>query len=150
MAKRKPLNGTTNTSPAGRLSLKKVGNDMKGPGMILAGILAGALADKYLLSKISAIQEKEGSKMSKFIKPVLIAATGLIGRQFVPASLKTLLDGVSVYGGVKTVNAATNKDVMTGLSGLEPYRELMNTPPTQQEYVLNMLNQGKQQQFETV
>lgn len=151
MAKR-TLKGpsTSNSTTRRSLSLKKVGTDLKGPGLILAGILGGALAEKYLFSKISAIQEKEGSKMSKYIKPVLITVTGLVARQLVPTSLKTVMDGVTVYGGVKTVNAATNKDVMTGLSGLEPYRELRNLPPNEEQYVLQMLNQNQPVQFETV
>lgn len=150
MAKRKK-SSLKGTSPTGRsLSLKKVGSDLKGPGLILAGIVGAALIEKLALSKITAIQEKEGSKMSKFFKPAIITAAGLIGRQVVPGMFKTVMDGVTVYGGIKTVNAATNKDVMTGLSGLEPYRELMNRPATQEEYVLRMANQDKQPVFETM
>jgi len=126
------------------ISLKRVGNELKSPGMIIAGIIGAAMLDKYALSKISAIQEKEGNKFSKFIKPAIIALGGAVGRNFVPQSLKSVVDGVTVYGGIKAVNAATSKDVMTGLSGLEPYRELYNRPLLKEDYVLDMVYQNQQ------
>lgn len=119
------------------LSIKKMGNDLKTPGTILLGIIAGAMADKFLLSKVPFLQPTEGSKMTNFYKPAAILALGLAGRQLAPGGpmVKDAMDGVAIYGAIKGVNAATGKDVMTGLGARVAYREYHRLPANKQEYV---------------
>jgi hypothetical protein len=140
--KRKRNLGAT-PSRSKSLSFKKMGNDLKGPGTILAGIIGGAMIDKFLLSKVAFLQPKEGSKMSNFIKPAAILALGLAGRQLAPGGpmVKDAMDGVAIYGAIKGVNAATGKDVMTGLGARVAYKEYHRLPAQKQEYAIEPMNQ---------
>lgn len=114
---------TKKRTPRRGFSAKKLGTDLQGPGTLLLGLVGTALLDKVGLSKVPFLEEKE-TTLSKFIKPAVIVAIGVVGRQMVGNTMvKTLLDGMTVYGGIKAVNAGTGKDVMTGLSGITPYSE---------------------------
>ena len=136
----------SNAQPRRKFSAKKLGTDAKKPLLLLAGMAVTALADKHGFSKVGFLQEGTSS-VSKFIKPVAIAGVGLVGRQLIGnETAKALLDGMTLYGGIKTVNAATGKDVMEGLSGMVPYREPRRAPAALPKYFEQPLNGAKRSQ----
>jgi len=137
MATKKRRKSASLKGVADKLSIKKMGNDLKGPGLTLVGIAGAALLEKLALSKLTFLEPVATNQFSKFYKPAILLAAGLIGRQMTSNSMaKSLADGVTIFGGIKTVNAATGKDVMTGLSGMVPYREPRFVAPRQMNYEL--------------
>lgn len=139
----------SNAQPRRKASAGKVGKavkDAKTPLQVLVGVGVTALLDKHGLSKVGFLQEGTSS-VSKFIKPAAIVVAGLIGKQFTTnTTVKSMLDGMAIYGGLKTVNAATGKDVMEGLSGMVPYREPRRAPAALPKYFEQPLNGAKRSQ----
>lgn len=100
--RRRGLSGTSHSG--GALSLKKVVNEAKTPALIIGGIFLGTqignLIDKQVTPTVSGLLGLDGAS-SKFIKPVILGAGGLITAAVTKNPTVRLVSyGVATSGGI--------------------------------------------------
>lgn len=127
---RRRAGGLSGTSYPSRLTLKKVTNEAKTPALILGGMFLGAqvgkLIDKQVTPSVAGLLGLDGAA-SKFIKPAIVGAGGLVVAAMTRnPNVRLVGYGVSASGGVMLAKAM-NVNLLP-LSGVEDEGYNARTP----------------------
>ncbi len=126
--RRRALSGTSSSSS--KLSLKRVTSEAKTPLLIIGGMFIGTqvgkLIDKQITPAVSGLLGLDGAS-SKFIKPAILGAGGLIVAAMTKnPNVRLISYGVSASGGVMLAKSM-NIDVLP-LAGADDYNDRAIVP----------------------
>ena len=115
-----------------KLTLKTAMEDLKAPGLIILGVIGGALLGKGI-DKVLPIDETSTEfQVKSIVKPVVQILSGLGGVIFLKnKNLKLVASGVAATGVVTGVKVFLKKDILNGLGDFniaDPIKRVFREP----------------------
>lgn len=102
-----------------KINAKQVLEELKGPSLIVLGILGGSMAGKLIDKTLKVDPSQKGLNAKALAKPVLQLSAGIGGAIFLKdENLKLIATGLTASGIASTVKVLVKKDILSGFKGL--------------------------------
>jgi len=115
-----------------KLDLKTVIKELKAPGLIILGMVGGAMAGKLIDKAVPVDETATGFQAKSVIKPLVQISVGLGGAIFLKdKNLKLVSAGVAASGIASSVKVFLKKDILNGLGDFnikDPVRRVFRDP----------------------
>ncbi len=105
--------------PKTKISGKQVLDEVKGPILIVAGMIGANMAGKAIDKVLKVESSLEGMNVKSMAKPVVLLTAGVAGAIFLKEpNLKLIATGIAASGIASSVKVFLKKDLLAGFDGL--------------------------------
>jgi hypothetical protein len=115
-----------------KLDAKTVLEELKTPGLIILGMVGGAMAGKLIDKAVPVDETATGFQAKSIIKPLVQISVGVGGAIFLKdKNLKLVSAGLAASGIASTVKVFLKKDILNGLGDFnikDPVRRVFRDP----------------------
>ena len=106
-------------SNAKKITTKQVINELKGPALIVLGLVGGSMAGKVIDKTLKVDPNKTGFDIKALAKPIIQLSAGVGGAIFLKdQNLKLVASGIGASGVASSVKVLVKKDILAGFKGL--------------------------------